>query len=123
MINYDKMNAMNYNDYINEQIYSILVERVVDHFINQSTIDSLVGTVMNMIGGDNTVLGIVRSTLFADFKRGETERDIYGNMDSAEKPKLSTDLSNTFSTPFSKALRTRTTALNIIPLSVWSTQS
>lgn len=85
MINYDKMNAMNYNDYINEQIYSILVERVVDHFINQSTIDSLVGTVMNMIGGDNTVLGIVRSTLFADFKRGETERDIYGNMDSAEK--------------------------------------
>lgn len=85
MINYDKMNAMNYNDYINEQIYSILVERVVDHFINQSTIDSLVGTVMNMIGGDNTVLGIVRSTLFADFKRGETERDVYGNMDSAEK--------------------------------------
>lgn len=85
MINYDNMNAMSYNDYINEQIYSILVERVVDHFINQSTIDSLVGTVMNMIGGDNTVLGIVRSTLFADFKRGETERDIYGNMDSAEK--------------------------------------
>lgn len=85
MINYDKMNAMNYNDYINEQIYSILVERVVDHFINQSTIDSLVGTVMNMIGGDNTVLGIVRSTLFADFKRGETERDIYGNMEPSEK--------------------------------------
>lgn len=45
MINYDKMNAMNYNDYINEQIYSILVERVVDHFINQSTIDGLVNTV------------------------------------------------------------------------------
>lgn len=85
MINYDKMNAMNYNDYINEQIYSILVERVVDHFINQSTIDSLVGTVMNMIGGDNTVLGIVRSTLFADFKRGETARDIYGNMEASDK--------------------------------------
>lgn len=86
MINYDKMNAMNYNDYINEQIYSLLVERVVDHFINQSTIDSLVGTVMNMIGGDNTVLGIVRSTLFADFKRGETEGDIYGSrMEPSEK--------------------------------------
>lgn len=85
MINYDKMNAMNYNDYINEQIYSILVERVVDHFINQSTIDGLVNTVLSMVGGDNMVLGIVRSTLFADFKRGETERDIYGNMDSAEK--------------------------------------
>lgn len=86
MINYDKMNAMNYNDYINEQIYSILVERVVDHFINQSTIDSLVGTVMNMIGGDNTVLGIVRSTLFADFKRGETEGDIYDSrMEPSEK--------------------------------------
>lgn len=86
MINYDKMNAMNYNDYINEQIYSILVERVVDHFINQSTIDSLVGTVMNMIGGDNTVLGIVRNTLFADFMRGETEGDIYGSrMEPSEK--------------------------------------
>lgn len=85
MINYDNMNAMSYNDYINEQIYSILVERVVDHFLNQSTIDGLVNTVMNMVGGDNMVLGIVRSTLFADFKRGETERDIYGNMDSAEK--------------------------------------
>lgn len=85
MINYDNMNAMGYNDYINEQIYSILVERVVDHFLNQSTIDGLVNTVMNMVGGDNMVLGIVRSTLFADFKRGETERDIYGNMDSAEK--------------------------------------
>ena len=86
MINYDNMNAMSYNDYINEQIYSILVERVVDHFINQSTIDSLVGTVMNMIGGDNTVLGIVRSTLFADFKRGETEGDIYGSrMEPSEK--------------------------------------
>ncbi len=85
MINYDNMNAMGYNDYINEQIYSILVERVVDHFLNQSTIDGLVNTVLNMVGGDNMVLGIVRSTLFADFKRGETERDIYGNMDSAEK--------------------------------------
>lgn len=85
MINYDNMNAMGYNDYINEQIYSILVDRVVDHFLNQSTIDGLVNTVMNMVGGDNMVLGIVRSTLFADFKRGETERDIYGNMDSAEK--------------------------------------
>ena len=85
MINYENMNAMGYNDYINEQIYSILVERVVDHFLNQSTIDGLVGTVLNMVGGDNTVLNIVRSTLFPDFKRGETERDIYGNMDSAEK--------------------------------------
>lgn len=87
MINYENMNALGYNDYINEQIYSILVERVVDHFLNQSTIDGLVGSVMNMIGGDNTVLGIVRSTLFADFKKSE-DPDLYkeyGNLDADEK--------------------------------------
>lgn len=87
MINYENMNALGYNDYINEQIYSILVERVVDHFLNQSTIDGLVGSVMNMVGGDNTVLGIVRSTLFADFKKSE-DPDLYkeyGNLDADEK--------------------------------------
>lgn len=87
MINYENMNALGYNDYINEQIYSILVERVVDHFLNQSTIDGLVGSVMNMVGGDNTVLGIVRSTLFADFKKRE-DPDLYkeyGNLDADEK--------------------------------------
>ena len=87
LINYKKMNALGYNDYINEQIYSILVERVVDHFLNQSTIDGLVGSVMNMVGGDNTVLGIVRSTLFADFKKSE-DPDLYkeyGNLDADEK--------------------------------------
>ena len=87
MINYENMNALGYNDYINEQIYSILVERVVDHFLNQSTIDGLVGTVLNMVGGDNAVLGIVRSTLFADFKKSE-DPDLYkeyGNLDADEK--------------------------------------
>lgn len=87
LINYENMNALGYNDYINEQIYSILVERVVDHFLNQSTIDGLVGSVMNMVGGDNTVLGIVRSTLFADFKKSE-DPDLYkeyGNLDADEK--------------------------------------
>ena len=87
LINYENMNALGYNDYINEQIYSILVERVVDHFLNQSTIDGLVDTVLNMVGGDNTVLGIVRSTLFADFKKSE-DPDLYkeyGNLDADEK--------------------------------------
>ena len=90
LINYENMNALGYNDYINEQIYSILVERVVDHFLNQSTIDGLVGTVLNMVGGDNTVLGIVRSTLFADFKKSgdDDEKKLYkeyGNLDADEK--------------------------------------
>ncbi len=95
MINYENMNTLGYNDYINEQIYSVLLDRMVSHFINQGTIDGLVDTVMNMVGGEIKVagidiLGIVRNTLFANFKKSgdDKEKELYkeyGNMDAAEK--------------------------------------
>ncbi|MDE7373504.1 MAG: metallophosphoesterase, partial [Clostridia bacterium] len=40
-----------YNSFINSDIYGILVDRVVDHFINQSTIDGLLENVHRLIKG------------------------------------------------------------------------
>ncbi len=75
MINYDNMNAMNFNDYINEQIYSVLVERVADHFVGQKTIDSLVGTLTSAVDSylnnhkDGTVVSMVFNNLFPTFSK------------------------------------------------------
>ena len=41
MLHYDAMNSMSYNEYITEEIYGQLADRIVDHFINIKTITDL----------------------------------------------------------------------------------
>lgn len=65
MIQYvNNIGELSYNDYINKEIYSQLLDRLVSHFINQGTIDSLVNTVNAKVtsfvsGGASIVLGFV----------------------------------------------------------------
>lgn len=77
IIQYDNMSRLSYNDYITKEIYSQLLDRLVSHFINQGTIDSLVSKVTDVVAGDNMVVGLVRSTLFPDFEKYNEEDDDY----------------------------------------------
>ena len=77
IIQYDDMSRLSYNDYITKEIYSQLLDRLVSHFINQGTIDSLVSKVTDIVAGDNMVVGLVRSTLFPDFEKYNEEDDDY----------------------------------------------
>lgn len=77
IIQYDDMSRLSYNDYITKEIYSQLLDRLVSHFLNQGTIDSLVSKVTDVVAGDNMVVGIVRSTLFPDFEKYNEEDDDY----------------------------------------------
>lgn len=53
MLHYDKMSDMSYNDYITDEIYGPLVDRIVDHFINEKTIEdlNLADTVLEILPG------------------------------------------------------------------------
>lgn len=78
IINYENMNELGYNDYINEQIYGVLVDRMVSHFINQDTIDSLVGKVTGMVddfvGSGKPIVKAVLGGVFPQFnKKNEPE--------------------------------------------------
>ena len=77
IIQYEDMSRLSYNDYITKEIYSQLLDRLVSHFINQGTIDSLVSKVTDVVAGDNMVVGLVRSTLFPDFEKYNEEDDDY----------------------------------------------
>lgn len=64
MIQYDNgIGTLKYNEYINKEIYSQLLDRLVSHFLNQDTIDSLVGTVNGVVDGFANGTGFV--TTFA----------------------------------------------------------
>ncbi len=50
MIQYDNgIGTLKYNEYINKEIYSQLLDRLVSHFLNQDTVDSLVDTVIDFV--------------------------------------------------------------------------
>lgn len=89
IIQYDDMSRLSYNDYITKEIYSQLLDRLVSHFINQVTIDSLVSKVTDVVAGDNMVVGLVRSTLFPDFEKYNEEDDDYENVSVDTKHALS----------------------------------
>lgn len=89
IIQYDDMSRLSYNDYITKEIYSQLLDRLVSHFINQGTIDSLVSKVTDVVAGDNMVVGLVRSTLFPDFEKYNEEDDDYENVSVDTKHALS----------------------------------
>ena len=89
IIQYDDMSRLSYNDYITKEIYSQLLDRLVSHFINQGTIDSLVSKVTDVVVGDNMVVGLVRSTLFPDFEKYNEEDDDYENVSVDTKHALS----------------------------------
>lgn len=89
IIQYDDMSRHSYNDYITKEIYSQLLDRLVSHFINQGTIDSLVSKVTDVVAGDNMVVGLVRSTLFPDFEKYNEEDDDYENVSVDTKHALS----------------------------------
>ena len=63
-LHYDRMSVLSYDDYITEEIYGILVERIVDHFVNRRTIDDLdlVGVVTGALEG-NAFFGEYANTL------------------------------------------------------------
>ena len=64
-LRHDEMDVMSYNEFINAEIYSILLERVVNHFLNEGLVDTL----KNMLSGflnkpnDNVVFNLVISIL------------------------------------------------------------
>ncbi len=64
MIQYDDLSELSYNDYINKDIYSQLLDRLVSHFLNQGTIDGIVDSVMGLIDSDNELLDILAGQVF-----------------------------------------------------------
>ncbi len=79
-----------YNDFISQDIYCIIVDRMVDHFINQSTIDGLIEPLHGIILGlkDNAIFTTLK-TLFglkietvakaADYMIDTILYDLYGD--------------------------------------------
>lgn len=66
IIQYEDLSKFNYDEYINKDIYSILVDRMVSHFLNQGTIDSLKGTLSDLLLGSNEYVGIIANFLIGD---------------------------------------------------------
>ncbi len=61
-IRYDELSSMSYNEFISKDIYSIIVERMVNHFITDRTLDSLKDTVGNvLVGLDSSMVGSILS--------------------------------------------------------------
>ena len=58
---YEMLSVETLNDYITIDIYSRLLDRVLDHFVNDKLIDSLKGTIENLLVGENSKL-IIGST-------------------------------------------------------------
>jgi len=57
-IRYNELSTMSYNEFISKDIYSIIVDRMVNHFITDRTLDSLKNMVGNMlIGLDESMVG------------------------------------------------------------------
>ncbi len=76
MIQYDNgIGTLKYNEYINKEIYSQLLDRLVSHFLNQDTIDSLVGTVNGVVSNFANDTGFVTTfalgLLFPDIPRAD----------------------------------------------------
>lgn len=59
IIQYDDLSVLTLEEFMNKDIYSILLDRMVSHFVNQDTIDSLKDTVQKLLLGDNTVVNMV----------------------------------------------------------------
>ncbi len=51
IVAHDRLFTRNYNQYIGEEIYTRLVDRILAHFLTGDTVDSLLQTVHNMVGG------------------------------------------------------------------------
>lgn len=66
ILQYEYLSKFNYDEYINKDIYSILVDRMVSHFLNQDMIDSLKGTLSDLLLGSNEYVGIVANFLTGD---------------------------------------------------------
>ncbi len=66
IIQYEYMSKLNYNEYIGREIYTKLVDRMVDHFLTPDLLDGLVDSLTNMINGVDTsgfVAGMVFNVL------------------------------------------------------------
>lgn len=68
IIRYDEFDLLDnpdtmYNDFISQDIYGIIVDRMVDHFLNQSTIDGLLANVEPLLLGLNNASGTVKTVL------------------------------------------------------------
>lgn len=51
IVRYDELSEMSYNEFISKDIYSILVDRMLDHFITDRMIDSLKAAVSKALTG------------------------------------------------------------------------
>ncbi|GEM_PF-843723 len=76
MIQYHNgIGTLSYNDYINHEIYSQLLDRLVSHFLNQDTIDSLTGKVTGFVDdfadGTGAINKIVLGFLFPEIEQPE----------------------------------------------------
>ncbi len=63
IIQYEYLSKLSYDEYVNKDIYSILVERMVSHFINEGKINSLKKKLSNFLldpANDKTVSMIAR---------------------------------------------------------------
>ncbi len=71
IVEHERLKTRNYNEYIGEEIYTCLVDRVLAHFVSGDTVDSLLDTVDNMIA--NLDLGFVGGlvTTMTGFTFGE----------------------------------------------------
>lgn len=59
IIQYDDLSTLSFDEYISKDIYSQLVDRIVDHFLNERLVDSLKGMVETALSSDGTVINMV----------------------------------------------------------------
>ncbi len=61
IVAHDRLSTRNYNEYIGEEIYTQLVDRVLNHFLTEDTVDGLLDTVDNLLA--NLDLGSIGSAI------------------------------------------------------------
>lgn len=61
ILHYDRLSQESYNEYINEEIYSQIVDRLLSHFINEKTISSLTSSITGMLVGADSILPSILS--------------------------------------------------------------
>lgn len=61
ILHYDRLSQESYNEYINEEIYAQILDRLLSHFINEKTIGSLTSSITGMLVGADAILPSILS--------------------------------------------------------------
>lgn len=70
ILKYEELSLYSYNEFINSDIYTRLLDRIVGHFLNDSLIDTLKGLLSGVFSSGSTVMNLITAIIKAEDLEG-----------------------------------------------------